>query len=54
MERKFIYIFEELIVGIFSKKLQVRVDSNGLYILILLSCYLIVKDFIQFKDIIFK
>jgi len=52
---KIIFTFLERINSrIFSKKLQVRVESYGFIFLILLAFILIVKDFIQFKDIIFK
>lgn len=52
---KIIFTFLERINNrIFSKKLQVRIESYGFVFLILLAIVLIVKDFIQFKDIIFK
>jgi regulator of sigma E protease len=52
---KIIFTFLERINGrIFSKKLQVRIESYGFIFLILLAFVLIIKDFIQFKDIIFK
>ena len=52
---KIIFTFLERINSrIFSKKLQVRIESYGFIFLILLAFVLIVKDFIQFKDIIFK
>ncbi|MDK2949168.1 MAG: regulator of sigma protease [Patescibacteria group bacterium] len=52
---KIIFTFLERInKRIFSKKLQVRIESYGFVFLILLAFVLIIKDFIQFKDIIFK
>jgi len=39
---------------IFSKKLQIKIEYIGFLFLILLAFVMIVKDFIQFKDIIFK
>lgn len=39
---------------VFSKELQIRIETFGALFLIALAILLIVKDFIQFKDIIFK
>jgi len=39
---------------IFSKELQVRIEGFGAMFLILLAVLLVFKDFVQFKDIIFK
>ena len=39
---------------IFSKELQVRIETFGALFLILLAILLVIKDFVQFKDIIFK
>lgn len=47
-------ILERINKRIFSKKLQVRIESYGFIFLILLALVLIIKDFIQFKDIIFR
>ena len=52
---KIIFTFLEKINNkIFSKKLQVRIESIGFIFLMLLAVALIFKDFFQFKDIIFK
>lgn len=39
---------------LFSKDLQIKIESFGAIFLILLAVAIIFKDFIQFKDIIFK
>ena len=39
---------------VFSKDLQIKIESFGAIFLILLAVVIILKDFIQFKDIIFK
>jgi len=39
---------------IFSKKLEIVIETFGMYFLIGLAIVIIFKDFIQFKDIIFK
>jgi regulator of sigma E protease len=39
---------------IFSKELQIRIENFGAIFLIFLAIAMIFKDFIQFKDIIFK
>lgn len=39
---------------VFSKELQIKIESFGAIFLILLAVLMIFKDFIQFKDIIFK
>ena len=52
---KMIYTFLEAAnKKIFSKKLQMQIESYGAVFLILLAVAIILKDFIQFKDIIFK
>ncbi|MCK9393267.1 MAG: M50 family metallopeptidase [Candidatus Paceibacterota bacterium] len=52
---KLIYIaLESINKKIFNKNLQGKIELGGFAILILLAVFLIVKDFIQFKDIIFK
>ncbi|MDD5639626.1 MAG: M50 family metallopeptidase [Candidatus Pacebacteria bacterium] len=52
---KLIYIgLESINKKIFNKALQGKIELGGFAILILLAVLLIVKDFIQFKDIIFK
>ncbi|MFA5755064.1 MAG: M50 family metallopeptidase [Candidatus Paceibacterota bacterium] len=47
-------LLEKINKNIFSKKLQVKIESVGFIFLILLAIVLIFKDFFQFKDIIFK
>lgn len=39
---------------IFSKELQMKVEAFGAFFLIALALFIVFKDFIQFKDIIFK
>jgi regulator of sigma E protease len=39
---------------VFSKDLQIKIESFGAIFLILLALAIILKDFVQFKDIIFK
>lgn len=39
---------------IFSKKLEMAIESFGMYFLIGLAIIIVLKDFFQFKDIIFK
>ncbi|MDD5752653.1 MAG: site-2 protease family protein [Candidatus Pacebacteria bacterium] len=39
---------------VFSKKLEIAIETFGMYFLIGLAIVIIFKDFIQFKDIIFK
>ncbi len=39
---------------VFSKELQMRIETFGAIFLILLAVAIVFKDFIQFKDIIFK
>ena len=39
---------------IFSKELQMRIETFGAFFLIALALFIVCKDFIQFKDIIFK
>ncbi len=52
---KIIFTFLERINNkVFSKKLQIRAESYGFVFLMLLAIVLVIKDFIQFKDIIFK
>ncbi len=52
---KLIYVgLESINKKIFSKELQMKVESVGAIFLILLAVAIIFKDFIQFKDIIFK
>jgi regulator of sigma E protease len=47
-------LLERINNRIFSKKLQIRIESYGFMFLILLAFVLIIKDFIQFNDILFK
>jgi regulator of sigma E protease len=52
---KLIYIgLQSVNKKVFSKDLQIRIESFGAIFLILLAVAIIFKDFIQFKDIIFK
>jgi len=52
---KLIFIaLESINKKIFNKDLQGKIELGGFAVLILLAVLLIVKDFIQFKDIIFK
>jgi len=52
---KLIFIgLESINKKIFNKDLQGKIELGGFAILILLAVALIVKDFIQFKDIIFR
>lgn len=52
---KLIYVaLESINKKIFSKDLQIKIESFGALFLILLAVAIICKDFIQFKDIIFK
>lgn len=52
---KLIFIgLESINKKIFNKDLQGKIELGGFAILILLAVLLIVKDFIQFKDIIFR
>ncbi len=39
---------------VFSKRLQLQIESYGAMFLIILAIVIVFKDFIQFKDIIFK
>ncbi len=52
---KLIYIgLQSINKKVFSKDLQIKIESFGAIFLILLALVIIFKDFIQFKDIIFK
>jgi regulator of sigma E protease len=52
---KFLYIILGTInKKVFSKKLEMAIESFGMYFLIGLAILIVFKDFIQFKDIIFK
>ncbi|MFZ3057436.1 MAG: site-2 protease family protein [Minisyncoccales bacterium] len=52
---KLIYVgLESANKKVFSKELQIKIESIGAIFLILLAVAIIFKDFIQFKDIIFK
>lgn len=52
---KLIFIgLESINKKIFNKKLQEKLEMGGFSVLILLAIVLVVKDLIQFKDIIFK
>jgi len=52
---KLIYtLLEAVNKKVFSKKLQIQIESYGAVFLILLGVAIIFKDFFQFKDIIFK
>lgn len=52
---KLIYIgLQSINKRIFSKELQIKIESFGALLLIFLAIAIIFKDFIQFKDIIFK
>jgi regulator of sigma E protease len=39
---------------VFSKELQMRIETFGAFFLIALAVFIVFKDFIQFKEIIFK
>ncbi|MFA5169786.1 MAG: site-2 protease family protein [Candidatus Paceibacterota bacterium] len=39
---------------VFSKELQMKIETFGAFFLIALALFIVCKDFIQFKDIIFK
>lgn len=52
---KLIYIgLESVNKKVFNKELQMKIESFGAIFLIILAVAIIFKDFIQFKDIIFK
>jgi len=52
---KFLFIIlATLNKKVFSKKLEIAIESFGMYFLIGLAIVIVFKDFIQFKDIIFK
>jgi len=52
---KLIYIcLQSLNKKVFSKELQMRIETFGAMFLICLAVFIVFKDFIQFKDIIFK
>lgn len=39
---------------VFNKELQMRIETFGAFFLIALAVFIVFKDFVQFKDIIFK
>lgn len=52
---KLIYVvLESANRKVFSKDLQMRIETFGAFFLIALAIFIVCKDFIQFKDIIFK
>jgi len=52
---KLIYIgLQSMSKKVFSKELQMKIETFGAFFLIALALFIVCKDFIQFKDIIFK
>jgi len=52
---KLIYIgLQSMSKKVFSKELQMKIETFGAFFLIALALFIVFKDFIQFKDIIFK
>jgi len=51
---KFLFIVLSVInKKVFSKKLEIAVEQAGMFLLIFLAVFVIFKDFVQFKEIIF-
>lgn len=50
---KTLFLFIESLTKKFTPKLQLQIENYGMIFIILLAIFLVVKDFIQFKEIIF-